>query len=71
MDAQDKFHNGWLVTGDVAKLDEEGAIVISDRSKDVFLSAIAVALSCSEVLVSPASTGSFNILQRKVRLLKP
>lgn len=33
--APDKFHNGWLITGDIAKLDEEGAIVICDRSKDV------------------------------------
>lgn len=37
-DAKDKFHKGWLITGDVAKLDEEGAIVISDRSKDVIKS---------------------------------
>lgn len=35
VDAPDKFHEGWLITGDVAKIDEEGAIVISDRSKDV------------------------------------
>mmetsp|Transcript_7108 Transcript_7108/g.11486 ORF Transcript_7108/g.11486 Transcript_7108/m.11486 type:complete len:566 (+) Transcript_7108:72-1769(+) len=33
--AADKFHNGWLITGDIAKLDKEGAIVICDRSKDV------------------------------------
>uniref|UniRef100_A0A7S1W5N2 AMP-dependent synthetase/ligase domain-containing protein n=1 Tax=Alexandrium catenella TaxID=2925 RepID=A0A7S1W5N2_ALECA len=38
IDAADKFHNGWLITGDVAKIDEEGAIVISDRSKDVIKS---------------------------------
>lgn len=37
-DAPDKFHKGWLVTGDVAKLDEEGAIIICDRSKDVIKS---------------------------------
>ena len=37
VDAPDKFHNGWLVTGDVAKIDEEGAVVICDRSKDVVL----------------------------------
>lgn len=39
VDAPDKFFDGWLVTGDVAKIDEEGAIVISDRSKDVLLAA--------------------------------
>lgn len=38
VDAPDKFHEGWLITGDVAKIDEEGAIVISDRSKDVIKS---------------------------------
>lgn len=31
----DKFHNGWLITGDIAKIDQEGAMVITDRSKDV------------------------------------
>lgn len=31
----DKFHNGWLVTGDVAKIDSEQYIIISDRSKDL------------------------------------
>uniref|UniRef100_A0A7S4SIR3 AMP-dependent synthetase/ligase domain-containing protein n=1 Tax=Alexandrium monilatum TaxID=311494 RepID=A0A7S4SIR3_9DINO len=36
--APDKFHKGWLITGDVAKIDEEGAIIISDRSKDVIKS---------------------------------
>ena len=40
VDAPDKFHEGWLITGDVAKIDEEGAIVISDRSKDVLLLAL-------------------------------
>jgi len=33
--APDKFHNGWLITGDIAFIDEDGAINISDRSKDV------------------------------------
>mmetsp|Transcript_39916 Transcript_39916/g.114024 ORF Transcript_39916/g.114024 Transcript_39916/m.114024 type:complete len:564 (+) Transcript_39916:76-1767(+) len=37
-DAPDKFHKGWLITGDVARIDEDGAIVISDRSKDVIKS---------------------------------
>ncbi len=34
----DKFHNGWLVTGDVAKIDPEQYIIIADRSKDLIKS---------------------------------
>jgi len=34
----DKFHNGWLVTGDVAKIDADQYIIICDRSKDMIKS---------------------------------
>jgi len=36
--APDKFHKGWLITGDVAYIDKDGAMIISDRSKDVIKS---------------------------------
>lgn len=38
VDAPEKFHDGWLKTGDVGTLDAEGFMVISDRSKDVIKS---------------------------------
>ena len=34
----EKFHNGWLVTGDVAKIDAEQYLIIADRSKDLIKS---------------------------------
>lgn len=38
-DAQpEKFHDGWLVTGDIAKIDQEEYLMIADRSKDLIKS---------------------------------
>merc|ERR1712130_108861 len=36
--APEKFHKGWLITGDVATIDEGGYMKITDRSKDVIKS---------------------------------
>ncbi len=33
-----KFHDGWLVTGDVAAIDSEAYVIIADRSKDLIKS---------------------------------
>ena len=33
-----KFHDGWLVTGDVAKIDADEYLMIADRSKDLIKS---------------------------------
>ncbi len=37
-DGDEKFHDGWLRTGDIASIDEHGFIRISDRAKDVIKS---------------------------------
>ena len=34
----EKFHDGWLRTGDIASIDDHGFVRISDRSKDVIKS---------------------------------
>src|SRR3954453_6754516 len=34
----EKFHHGWLRTGDIASIDAQGSIRLSDRSKDVIKS---------------------------------
>ena len=31
----ERFHNGWLITGDVGKIDSEQYLIIADRSKDL------------------------------------
>ena len=31
----ERFHDGWLITGDVGKIDPEEYVIISDRSKDL------------------------------------
>jgi fatty-acyl-CoA synthase len=36
--AADKFHDGWLRTGDIASIDAKGFVKITDRSKDVIKS---------------------------------
>jgi fatty-acyl-CoA synthase len=38
VDEPEKFHDGWLRTGDIGTLDAEGFMVISDRTKDVIKS---------------------------------
>jgi fatty-acyl-CoA synthase len=53
----EKFHDGWLRTGDIASIDDRGFIRISDRSKDVIKSGgewiSSVELEC-ELMAHPA-----------------
>ena len=35
---REKFHDGWLRTGDIASIDPRGSIKLTDRSKDVIKS---------------------------------
>lgn len=37
-ETQKTFHNGWLLTGDMAVIDEDGYITIVDRKKDMIIS---------------------------------
>ena len=37
-EGEEKFHDGWLRTGDIASIDVDGIIRISDRTKDVIKS---------------------------------
>ncbi|HLN76553.1 MAG TPA: fatty acid--CoA ligase [Nocardioidaceae bacterium] len=37
-DDPEKFHDGWLRTGDVGTLDDKGYIILTDRAKDVIKS---------------------------------
>eukprot|EP00040_Diaphanoeca_grandis_P044553 m.12720 g.12720 ORF g.12720 m.12720 type:complete len:561 (+) comp9418_c0_seq1:34-1716(+) len=37
-ETKNKFHKGWLTTGDITSIDEDGNLIVRDRSKDVIKS---------------------------------
>merc|ERR1719464_936472 len=55
VDAKDKFHEGWLVTGDISSIDPTEVMKIEDRSKDLiksggeWISSIDVENKCLEL----------------------
>lgn len=38
IDAKEKFHDGWLITGDIATIDADSTLRLCDRSKDLIKS---------------------------------